>query len=1190
MPQRPRRALLCHLRAVTVALAAAGAALGLYEFQVSGRETHGWWLLLAALLLGIVGQVGLDYPIPAPGPPPGPTSTARRVCGGLIALAGAGLWGFATSRIYRNWTAGFDTAWLGWTGAVILLGVGLDLCWGTWPRGSGRRSSTAILLAMAALLAVAAVYRLGNIADFPGEAAITQIEDLQVGNFGWAYLNGYRVRWEYLSSTWLAALGIGLGGPSQLAMRVPFAVVSALKVLPLFVWLRLSVGTVGALVGTALLACSFWDVVLSRIPNNHNALVVSIVFALLAGPVRRGRPSAYVLLGFFGGYVLHEYIAYRPLAAFILLGAALWSLRDRAARWAARVARPLLTAGLLFTMVLPLFHTRLPGMVQLEYLDGWNRARGISGYYNPNDTWAETLRRRVERAQLAAELFVVRGDRSPVRNVSGQPPLVDPTTCALLVLGIAGAAANLWRPVHGLTLLGFAVTVTGTLILTGNFDVARVGGAVPYVYALAGFGAAGVWAAWANAWGRPGRALAVLLLAAGVAGAGYWCTEKLFELWTNPVIRRAHRNNLAYLTIWLREHARPGERVLGIAPGFANVLEGHDGSWLRGRDVVGFVGWDIESALREWQRQPGPALLFVYVGRSTEAVAEFLHYLLPALEFTIDADPLDMQADVAYARLPGPPADLAQRLADWRCRGVHADWSIRGQSGDKVFTLDTVAPFVCRSTWPAAVPEQLYRLTTRATGIQVRYTSPFTVASGGDYLFGLETYAGNGTLTIDGVRRDASAHTPAALDAGLHTLEVLAEFAPLAIEPGIRLAWSGPDTANRAELMPFYRIAPVDPSCPAAAGQAPFAATNGDGRHTYLTNWLTLGPFDSPGGSGVQRDFIDVAALGTDPHGAAAGQHWTPIPARDAFIDLGDFYAQPAQGRRPEGVCAYTATSIESPDARRAFLELAGSGDPLAVWLNGAGLTPSPLTAGYDSMRRPIDLRAGTNLLVVKSCQDVGAWYFIARVADAQGGDVPGLQSAATLPAQAIPPPAAADEPAAQLLHGVDAIVAAPHSDPSYGDYRGGGPSWWTYVEDQPHELSWRTAPVAVRAPTILAVTASTSPENGDAELFVNGRTAVAFSIGTRGVGGRWSGNGYRVAFVSKGFFAGNSGILLISVPPEAVTPGEPIQLRVALTAGAPRAWFMIKNYSDTVAHENMSPQAAAALLHTVWEPAPRAR
>ena len=73
---------------------------------------------------------------------------------------------------------------------------------------------------------------------------------------------------------------------------------------------------------------------------------------------------------------------------------------------------------------------------------------------------------------------------------------------------------------------------------------------------------------------------------------------------------------------------------------------------------------------------------------------------------------------------------------------------------------------------------------------------------------------------------------------------------------------------------------------------------------------------------------------------------------------------------------------------------------------------------------------------------------------------------------------------------------------------------------------------------------------------------------------------------MSKGFFAGNSGILLVGVPAVAVTPGEPLELRVAITGGAPRAWFMIKNYPDTVATEAITREGAEAQLHTVWEPA----
>src|SRR4029077_12352505 len=117
------------------------------------------------------------------------------------------------------------------------------------------------------------------------------------------------------------------------------------KTLPLFVWLRLAAGTPGALVGTALFVCSSWDIVLSRIPNNHNGLIVATAFALLAGPVRRGRPSAYVWLGFFGGYVLYEYIAYRPLALFAGVAATALSLRDRSVARPLRIGRVLIIAA-----------------------------------------------------------------------------------------------------------------------------------------------------------------------------------------------------------------------------------------------------------------------------------------------------------------------------------------------------------------------------------------------------------------------------------------------------------------------------------------------------------------------------------------------------------------------------------------------------------------------------------------------------------------------------------------------------------------------------------------------------------------------------------------------------------------------------------------------------------------------------
>ena len=815
------RPVLIQIRAL-VALAAVGVVgAALYNFQGLGATQRGWWLLALGLALGACGQIGVAYPAPPPGPPPLAPSRARFWLGGLLAVAGLGLWTAAVLTLMRGWVEGFDQAWAGWLVGAALMAVGTDLAWGVWPAPAERLWTRGPLLLALALVGVAAIYRLGNIADFPGEGAVTQIEDLQVGSFGHAFLDGYRLRWEYLSSTWLAALGIWLGGTTQLAVRVPFAAVSAIKLLPIFAWLRLSVGTLGAAVGCTLLAVSFWDTVLSRIPNNHNVLIVATAFALLAGPVRRGRPSAYVLLGLFGGYILHEYIAYRPLAMWALVGAAWWSLADRAAGWPARLGRPLFTALLIASMIAPLFLTRIPGEFRREYYDGWQRARGITAYYNPDDTWSQWLQRRVTRATDAAELFVHEGDRSPVRNIK-LLPLIDPVTAALLVLGVAGVLVHALRPVLLLTLAGFVVHVLGTLVFTGNFDVARVGGSAGFAYVLAGIGAAGVSGALGSAWGRAGRVLAWTALAAALAWAAMWNTTNLRAFWSSPEVRRAHRNNLAYLTIWVRDHRRPDERVLGVAPLYTNAIKNHDGIWLLGGPgaVPGQLASDVETALRAWPQDPGPTLFVVFVERNTDDVAAYLHWLLPALEFTIDRDPLEMGGDVAWARAPAMPADLPARLAATACNGATADFAFIGKQPDEVLARErTVVPFVDRSVWPDRLMQQVPRLTP--TRMTVRIAAPFTITTGGEYRFGLDTYSGAATLLIDGQRVDGHGFAAATLAPGVHQLVVEGQFS--LVTPSIGLRWSGPDTQNRQELMPLYRLATPPADCPAAAAGAPGA-------------------------------------------------------------------------------------------------------------------------------------------------------------------------------------------------------------------------------------------------------------------------------------------------------------------------------------------------------------------------------
>lgn len=804
------------LRALALVLSIGLVAAASYRFHVLHDREHGLWLVGVAFVLAALWQIGLR--LDAEPRDDGPHRRDRLLLwiGGVTALGGAVLWGWGTYRLgFRDWGSNLDAAWLSWLGGTMVMHLGLDLMWGRRLGAAPIRRWIGPLLLV--LLAGAAVYRLGNLADFPGEGTMSQVEDLQTGNWGMTYLKGTRVQWEYLSHAWLPALGFRLLGASEFAMRLPFAVVSVLKTIPLFFWLHWSAGSIGAIVGTTLFMFSGWDTVLSRIPNNHNALVVATAFALLAGPARRGRPSAYVWLGLCGGYVLYEYVAYRPLTFLIVAGAVMQSLRDRNAGCLVRWGRPLLTVVMILSMAGPLFLTHLKGRIWSEYFNGWNRAHAIAPYYNKEDTWEQAIDKRLTRVQQVTSLFFFHGDPSPVKNCGGRP-LVDPLTAALLVCGLAYAMVNpkARSPVFGLTAVGFLATVTGSLVLTGSMDIGRAGGSVVYVYVLAGFGAAALSAAWKAAWGRWGRGVALVLLAAGVAAAGVWNTRFLFEYWKSPLVNRAMRSNLAYLSAWLRDNVRADELVVGVAPGQFNVLMPNDAAWIRGRDMKGIVTWDVQAALEYWAAHPGPCLLLLFTGPSTGAVQHYFEGLFPGLTMQFHPDALGLGADIAFAHLPAAPAQLAERLANLKCRGARWTFDIVADTGEVIQRVGQVVPYIDNSTWPGDARGAVFRFGGRVREVRTRFDATFTVEREGPYEIIIETYSGTAEVFLDGRAEPSRRGVPTVLAAGVHTLAGVGTFTSLVVEPSMALSWRGPDSGGQQEIMPLYRVAVTDPSCATA--------------------------------------------------------------------------------------------------------------------------------------------------------------------------------------------------------------------------------------------------------------------------------------------------------------------------------------------------------------------------------------
>ena len=376
----------------------------------------------------------------------------------------------------------------------------------------------------------------------------------------------------------------------------------------------------------------------------------------------------------------------------------------------------------------------------------------------------------------------------------------------------------------------------------------------------------------------------------------------------------------------------------------------------------------------------------------------------------------------------------------------------------------------------------------------------------------------------------------------------------------------------------------------APGGKLAFVIAELKARKRYLDKWMVLGLFPNADGRGMRRDPVNPRDLSKPSYRGAYGPiRWQPAFQQSVHVDFNRLFAAVDRDHpgNPERVCAYAATTVRVPNTRDATLELSGSlNDTLRVWLNGRPLTAFPLLMGVEPKQRRIALQEGENGLLVQSCEDIGTWSFNVRLLDDAGRDFEDIESVAALPVAAMQAAAPPTEPVVQLVEGFAAPGIGPQDH--YPDYRGGSPSWRARVQDH-SSVSWKTAPLPLAAPTVVAFTGSTSDEEGDFTLFVDGRKALTFqSKRDREVHG-WQSDGLTLLFVSKASAAGNSGLYLLEVPADRITPGQPLELRVEGAGGDPAAWFMIKGLRDTVRFERLTPALAVEATRGLWRNRPLA-
>lgn len=350
----------------------------------------------------------------------------------------------------------------------------------------------------------------------------------------------------------LAAKVFGTG-MSFLTLKLVSAL-EGLAVVPLMILLgRELVDRETGYLAAALVAVSWWDVVLSRLALRIvlTPLVFTLLLFVLARGIRTGSRRAWLWAGVWMGVGVYAYQAFRivPLVAV--------------AAWAMAIAGPVVRAVVAHSQERPDAPARreiaanvlgrqtvnlaLAGLIALAIFVPMLR---VWRDY-PHELWNRVVNRTTESERAiegeplavfadnygkALRMFNVRGDVSWISAVPGKP-MLDRVAGGLLVLGaLAWAARIVLRrdPVDVfLIAAGLVMLLPSALAIAfpiENPSATRASGTLPIVFLLAAWPLALIRQRWTAALGGwPGRALSGALVAVMLGGSALYSFDTVFR-------------------------------------------------------------------------------------------------------------------------------------------------------------------------------------------------------------------------------------------------------------------------------------------------------------------------------------------------------------------------------------------------------------------------------------------------------------------------------------------------------------------------------------------------------------------------------------------------------------------------------------------------------------------------------------
>lgn len=717
--------------------------------------------------------------------------------GGIAAIVGFAFAAYGAWLLTMHWQQRFEWGFALVVGGTALWSAGLGRIDHAWRKDAEPtpwlRWEILIFVAILALGLFLRFYRFG---EFPPPDGSCAIEEPQSGMGAVAIRDGERP-WEFLLDRWVLVPFMAWFGDTMTAIRIPFALLSWVTIIPLYLLLRELVSRPAALSATLLFAFARWHLVYARSAHNIFGptlplILLALYFAVRA--YRRGGLAVYPWIGLIVGYTLYTYAGYRGTIAFlglffvISLVQHLWEYRQAvipSARAAIQhslrgqfVGLGLAVLGFLL-LIVPLAQQLRTGDPKY-FLEAAVRATNSPAYYH--DDTRKMLDQRLDRVRDTASIFIHNGDSTGVFNVGGAPQL-DPISGTVFVLGLVYCTIWGFRRLKGYFVVYFVVLLAFGTVFTHNFDVRRLQGVIPLIFIL---GAFFLDAVIAFARRRFGRAAWVPLAAGAVllGGAAFADNYRFYfrDMMSSHAVRTAFHTNY---TVAIRYyHDMPDDGFLQIISEMNNFFLPSDYAWWRGDRLPGSASHDL------WPH---------FAGESGPWAGREVHALIRLPDFEGES-----VAELVRKRFPGATCERYQHpdgiefVSFMACR-------IREHSNGRVFQggaqaryfregretpfLERREPVISQTFHPDAChyPEVRY-----VPACYARWEADWSVEAPGKYYLRVESRNGTVRVYLDGLELRStladhygpgqSVHTSLTLEPGVHRLEIETRYRSL--DPG----------------------------------------------------------------------------------------------------------------------------------------------------------------------------------------------------------------------------------------------------------------------------------------------------------------------------------------------------------------------------------------------------------------------